>query len=232
MLAGRIDRFVELLGNLQPILGATERAFRTIFLAPRSEREQIEREELTRLEGRIDELRAGGIDVELEDPMPLPEYLPAPVTLSDLRDIGRDQFGLEVGQSGRPATYDRERVSRDPTTWTSLATYGHPELEGELRRSSTANRIDRRTPSSSQKERTESQLPTTLTERHPSPSDTSKRCAISERLRLLGKQRPSPPPPSAKRLSGGFVASVRCWRAEKRIGGRRSVAGSSPSSTT
>src|SRR5204863_6626910 len=52
----------------------------------------------------------------------------------DLRDIGRDQLGLEVSQSGRPATFDRERVSRDPTTWTSLATYGHPRLDDELRR--------------------------------------------------------------------------------------------------
>jgi hypothetical protein len=132
VLAGRIDNFVELLGNLQPILGATEEAFRSIFLAPRSERERVEREELARLVGRIDELREGGVELEDEDPLPLPSYLPAPVSLEDLRVHARDALGVELARPGRPVTWEASQVSRDPTSWAALATYGHPELESEL----------------------------------------------------------------------------------------------------
>jgi SNF2 family DNA or RNA helicase len=55
-LAKRIDSFHELLGNLQPILGATEQAFRTIFRAPRTEREAAEEQTLADLVGQIDAL--------------------------------------------------------------------------------------------------------------------------------------------------------------------------------
>lgn len=133
VLAGRIDDFVELLGNLQPILGATEEAFRSIFLAPRSERERVEREELERLVGKIDELRAGGVELEDEDPLPIPAYGEPPVSLRDLREYARDALGLELAQAERPVTWERERASRDPTTWAALATYGHPLLEEALK---------------------------------------------------------------------------------------------------
>lgn len=123
-LRERIDSFADLLGNLQPILGATEQAFRKIFRAPRSERRRAEEEELRLLDDRIQTVKEAGVDLEVEDPMPLPEYAPAPVRLADLRELAGDV----LASGGRPVTYERERVSRDPTTWVALGTYGHPRL--------------------------------------------------------------------------------------------------------
>lgn len=123
-LRARIDNFADLLGNLQPILGATEQAFRKIFQAPRSERKRAEEEEIRSLDAKIASVKEAGVDLEVEDPMPLPEYEPSPVRLADLRDLAGDA----LASGGRPVTYERERVSRDPTTWVALGTYGHPRL--------------------------------------------------------------------------------------------------------
>ena len=65
-LAGRIDDFSRLLGNLQPILGATERTFRAIFRAPRSERSDAQAKTIGALLGQIDQSRTRG------DRVPLP----------------------------------------------------------------------------------------------------------------------------------------------------------------
>ena len=56
-LRARIDDFADLLGNLQPILGATEEAFRTIFRAPRSERKRAEEEAIRSLDDTIERVR-------------------------------------------------------------------------------------------------------------------------------------------------------------------------------
>jgi superfamily II DNA or RNA helicase len=123
-LRERIDNFADLLGNLQPILGATEDAFRRIFRAPRSERKRAEEAVIRSLDDTIKSVTEAGVDLEVEDPMPLPAYAPAPVRLGDLRDLVDDA----LASGGRPVTFARERVSRDPTTWVALGTYGHPRL--------------------------------------------------------------------------------------------------------
>jgi hypothetical protein len=120
----RIDDFADLLGNLQPILGATEEAFRRIFRAPRSERKSAEEAAIRSLDETIKSVKEAGVDLEVEDPIPVPTYDPAPVQLSDLRDM----VGEALASGGRPVTFERVRVSRDPTTWVALGTYGHPRL--------------------------------------------------------------------------------------------------------
>ncbi len=126
-LRARIDNFADLLGNLQPILGATEQAFRKIFQAPRSERKRAEEAAIRSLDETIESVKDAGVDLEIEDPMPVPAYAPPPVRLRDLRDL----VGDALASGGRPVTFERARVSRDPTTWVALGTYGHPKL-GEL----------------------------------------------------------------------------------------------------
>nr|MBA2462586.1 DEAD/DEAH box helicase [Actinomycetota bacterium] len=123
-LRARIDDFADLLGNLQPILGATEQAFRKIFQAPRSERKRAEEAAIRSLDETIESVKEAGVDLEVEDPMPVPTYEMAPVRLGDLRDL----VGDALASGGRPVTFERARVSRDPTTWVALGTYGHPRL--------------------------------------------------------------------------------------------------------
>jgi hypothetical protein len=86
-LRERIDDFADLLGNLQPILGATEAAFRNIFRAPRSERKRAEQEAIRSLDETIARVQEAGVDLEVEDPMPIPAYDQPPVRLRDLRDL-------------------------------------------------------------------------------------------------------------------------------------------------
>lgn len=131
-LAGRIDSFRELLGNLQPILGATERAFQAIFRAPKSERATVQREAISALVDQIDDLRRDGVNFESEDPMPVPQHPVAPVTLEDLREILVERYAAALDAVDRPVTFDPSRASRDADTWTALATYGHPRMADVL----------------------------------------------------------------------------------------------------
>ena len=133
-LAGRIDDFSRLLGNLQPILGATERAFQAIFRAPRSERSDAQAETIGALLGQIDQAEREGIEFPSEDPLSIPQYAPSPVTLEDLRRVLVDRFAAYLDEPGQPVTFDPSRVSRDPESWTALGTYGHPRLEPALAR--------------------------------------------------------------------------------------------------
>ena len=132
-LAGRIDDFAELLGNLQPILGQTERAFQRIFRAPRSEREKILNEELQGIEEQIGELRESGIDLSSEDPLPIPDDGPPLLDLEALTRALVEDLGLQLGQPGQPVTSAPERATRDPGSFAALLTYGHPELDPALR---------------------------------------------------------------------------------------------------
>ena len=131
LLAERIDDFSELLGGLQPILGATEDALRNIFRAPRSERSARERKELDELARRLDELRTGGIELSDEDLHPGPPPNDPPVTLEQLDERLRF-LGVQLGTVTLPATADPDRVSRDAEDWCALATYGHPRLVEQL----------------------------------------------------------------------------------------------------
>lgn len=133
LLADRIDGFSDLLGNLQPILGATEDAFRATFRAPRSERAVVAAEQLGDLDRQIDELRSGGIELSVEDPMPIPEHPEPAVDLRRLSELLR-HCGIQLGYADRPVTSDPDGASRDREDWRALATYGHPDLEGALRR--------------------------------------------------------------------------------------------------
>ncbi|MFG2459409.1 DEAD/DEAH box helicase [Streptomyces sp. NPDC048523] len=133
-LAGRIDDFRQLLGQLQPILGATERAFQAIFKAPKSERASAQQQAIRELVDQIDIVRQEGVSFGSEDAMPLPVPAPSPVTLEDLREVLFERFGAVLDQPGRPVTSDPARASRDGESWTALATYGHPVLSETLAR--------------------------------------------------------------------------------------------------
>src|SRR5262249_26371154 len=115
-LRTRIDDFSDLLGNLQPILGATEDAFRSIFRAPISERRRAEEDAFRSLDETIARVQAQGVDIEVEDPMPLPEYEPSLLALDDLAET----VGDELAGGGRPVTFDPKRPSRDPSSWVAL----------------------------------------------------------------------------------------------------------------
>jgi hypothetical protein len=135
-LAGRIDDFRELLGNPQPILGATEHAFQSIFRAPRSERRATQNQVIDQLIAQVDNLRRDGIDFTPEDPLPVPQYPPSPVTLDNLREVFVERFGDVLDTPSQPVTWDPSRVSRDQEGWAALATYGHPRLDDTLARRS------------------------------------------------------------------------------------------------
>jgi hypothetical protein len=133
-LADRIDDFSRLLGNLQPILGATERAFQSIFRAPRSERLDAQTKTISALLSEIDQVEQEGIEFPSEDPLPIPEYPASPVALEDLRSVLVDRFAAYLDEPRLPVTFDPSRVSRDPEGWTALGTYGHPRLQPALAR--------------------------------------------------------------------------------------------------
>jgi hypothetical protein len=132
-LAKRIDLFSGLVGQLQPILGATEAAFRTIFRVPRSERSMVESAAIGALVARVDELEGAGLELSDEDPMPEIELPAAPVTLEQLGRCLTEEFDATLDRPGRPTSSDRDRASRDPERWIALATYGHPHFEMALR---------------------------------------------------------------------------------------------------
>lgn len=134
-LAQRIDLFAGLVGKLQPILGATEDAFRTVFRVPRSERRQAQQQAISGLLAKVDTLEESGIDLELDDPMPMPERLP-PVTLEQLTTCLLEDLDISLDRPGRPTTMNPRRPSRDPERWAALATYGHPDLMPALERAS------------------------------------------------------------------------------------------------
>jgi Helicase conserved C-terminal domain/SNF2-related domain len=131
-LATRIDLWSGLLGRLQPILGATEDAFRRIFRTPRSERESAQKHAIDDLLAGIDQLDRSGVDLDDDDPLPLPLYAAPPVTLEDLRRCLTEELDVTLDTVGRPATFAPGRASRDPEHWTALATYGHPSLTPAL----------------------------------------------------------------------------------------------------
>ena len=62
-------------------------------------------------------------------------------------DLGRlgellSHCGIRLDHRDRPVTSDTEGASRDPGDWRALATYGHPELQSELRRVSAGHDTD------------------------------------------------------------------------------------------
>ena len=133
-LARRIDVFSGLLGNLQPILGATERAVQSVFRAPRSERKAAEDKAIRELLDKVGGLESDGINLSVEDPLPMPEDPLSPVTLPELRAVVAERFGASLERPDRAATWDPQRASRDPHTWAALCTYGHPQLSSVLDR--------------------------------------------------------------------------------------------------
>ena len=84
--------------------------------------------------GQIDQAEQEGIEFRSEDPLPISQYAPSPVTLEDLRRVLVDRFAAYLDEPGQPVTFDLSRVSRDPDSWTALGTYGHPRLEPALAR--------------------------------------------------------------------------------------------------
>lgn len=131
LLSRRIDDFSDLVGDLQPILGAAEAAVQEVFRSPRSERHRVEAERLADLDRRIDELREGGVSLDVDDPLPFPDHPPSPVTLEQLADL-LPHLGARLGHPDRPSSTDPDRVSRDAEDWCSLRSYGHPDLVTQL----------------------------------------------------------------------------------------------------
>lgn len=142
-LADRIDLFAGVVGQLQPILGATEAAFKQIFRAPRSERAVAQDAAIEGLRMKAGELETSGLDLGDEDPLPLPQHPAPPVTLERLNRALIEELDVTLDTPGRPTSSDPERVSRDPEEWTALATYGHPRLEAALRRRTSDDPADR-----------------------------------------------------------------------------------------
>ena len=140
-LRGRIDAFHDLVGKLQPILGATEKAVRDAYASDRSDRKTAVGAQIKDLLAQVDHLEATGIDLTDEDPLPIPDHPPGPVSWQQLRDSLTD-LGIDLGKPGRPAVFD-SRASRDVTDWRALATYGHPVLAGALRKAAAAYDADR-----------------------------------------------------------------------------------------
>ncbi|MCW3838565.1 helicase-related protein [Micromonospora yasonensis] len=128
-LASRIDMFSGIVGGLQPILGAVEGAFHGVFRAPASERARARRHGVETLIDLIDSNPGRGLPLEVEDdPLPIPAAEPGPITLTDLREVVIERFGVVLDQPDQPITTDPSRASRDPASWVALATYGHPRL--------------------------------------------------------------------------------------------------------
>ncbi len=131
-LLARIDSFADLVGRLQPILGATEGALRSVYRRPRAERDAATQSAVGNLERQIEELDAGGIDFSDEDPLPL---VPLPPPALDARALGRtvtEELGLALDSPGAPVTLDPRRASRDAEDWRALVTFGHPQLRPAL----------------------------------------------------------------------------------------------------
>lgn len=129
-LHGRIAAFHDLVGKLQPILGATEKAVRDAYSSDRSHRREAVDEQVRELLAKVDELEAGGIDLADEDPLPLPNYPPSPVTQQQL-DAAINELGIQLAEPGRPVISGKG-ASRDATDWRALGTYGHPRLQAGL----------------------------------------------------------------------------------------------------
>jgi hypothetical protein len=142
-LAERIDLFSGLLGQLQPILGATDDAFRKIFRSPRSERAAAEKTAIAELMAKAGELERSGLDLGGdEDPLPEPQYNEAPVGLVELQRCVTDELDITLDRPGRPTASGPALASRDPERWAALTTYGHPDLEPALRRIAGADHLE------------------------------------------------------------------------------------------
>lgn len=142
-LRTRIGQFHNLVGRLQPVLGATERAIQAGYRARRQDRDAVIGQEVTELLKQVDELDATGIDLHDEDPLPLPEYPPPPITLVELQRCVVEDLDLRLAVPGRSVTFDAAKTSRDSTDWAALVTYGHPRLATELERISHTYDADR-----------------------------------------------------------------------------------------
>jgi hypothetical protein len=134
VLARRIDIFAGLIGNLQPILGATEEAFKKIFRAPLSERQQAQTAIIGQLNQQIDQLGRTGIALDPdEDPWPIPSHH-SPLDLHELHAV-LDRLHIHISTPGQPATSSPVLVAHEPQKWCALTTYGHPQLMPALRQS-------------------------------------------------------------------------------------------------
>jgi superfamily II DNA or RNA helicase len=131
-LAERIDLFHGALGTLQPILGAAEGTMQRLYNAPRSERAKALEAELARLDDDVGRLRESGIEIDDDDPMPLPTQRPSPIDLEGLTNALSMDLGLAITHPGVPSTASPSRVSHDPQDRAALVTYGHPGLAPAL----------------------------------------------------------------------------------------------------
>lgn len=131
-LADRIDVFSSVVGGLQPILGAAERAFQSIFRAPRSERAQATAAAITALDDAALDASRSSPPLDDADPLPDPGVGETPLGLRDLARALREDLGARIETLSHPATSLPERVSRDRENWAALLTFGHPEVEREL----------------------------------------------------------------------------------------------------
>lgn len=112
-LADRIRDFNTYIGGLPPILGVVENAF--------IQRPYIEQQ------------------VSLEDQLPIPQRGPTPLSYDDFTRVVRDEMHVLVDT--RKATWDLTLVSADPENWAAAATYGHPQVDSALAKSSVPKEL-------------------------------------------------------------------------------------------
>jgi hypothetical protein len=103
-----------------------------LYNAPRSERAKVLELELARLDDDVGKLRASGIEIDDDDPMPLPIQRASPIDLEGLTNALTLDLGLSITHPGVPSTASPSRVSHDPQDRAALVTYGHPGLAPAL----------------------------------------------------------------------------------------------------
>jgi superfamily II DNA or RNA helicase len=131
-LAQRIDLFDGLVGELQPILGAVESSFKTIYRQPRSERANAIKVQLDAIDARRKELEKGGVNFEEGvDGVVGPDEPPA-FDLVQFAHTLRDDLRIDVDHLPHPTTTVPHRASRDAAGWRALATLGHPDLQERI----------------------------------------------------------------------------------------------------
>jgi hypothetical protein len=139
-LEDRIGWFVEVVGELQPILSRVEQTIRTVAMTPAAVREQALADELARLREEMEAQRADSLNldqyIEAGD---VPAASKPPVTLGDLERVltkspcakGRFQshpelehsYWLEMDGGDRAVTFDAAAFDAHPNTL-RLLTYG------------------------------------------------------------------------------------------------------------
>lgn len=148
-LSKRINWFEDVVGPLQPILAQVERAISSLSMTPVAERPEALREELRRIEARLDD-RESGFDLDAwaeqaeagrpaQTPVTLAELSAEVTTAPTLRERFRpharidNAFWLQLDGEEVAVTFDPNAFDAHPST-VQLLTFGSPLLDSLLAR--------------------------------------------------------------------------------------------------